>query len=74
MDMEVFINIKNIVNALVYSLMGILILGFSFFLFDKITPGNMWKEVVEEKNVALAITVGAMTIAMALIISSGIHG
>jgi len=74
MEGEILINIKYITNALVYSLLGIVILAFSFFVFDKLTPGNLWKEVVEEKNVALAITVGAMTLAMAHIISSAIHG
>lgn len=73
MEMEVLINVKYIVNALVFSVLGIIILAFSFFLFDKLTPGNLWKEVVEEKNIALAIAVGAMTLAMAQIISSAIH-
>lgn len=73
-DMEILINIKYIVNALVYSLLGIVILTVSLFIFDKLTPGNLWKEVVEEKNIALAITVGAVTLAMAHIISSAIHG
>ena len=73
MEMEVLINVKYIVNALVFSVLGIIILAFSFFVFDKLTPGNLWKEVVEEKNIALAIAVGAMTLAMAQIISSAIH-
>ncbi|OYZ22343.1 MAG: hypothetical protein B7Y39_07490 [Bdellovibrio sp. 28-41-41] len=71
--MEVLINIKYIVNALVFSVLGIVILIFSFFVFDKMTPGNLWKEVVEEKNIALAITAGAMALAIAQIIASAIH-
>lgn len=72
-NMEVLINIKYIVNALVFSVLGIIILIFSFFVFDKMTPGNLWKEVVEEKNIALAITAGAMALAIAQIIASAIH-
>jgi putative membrane protein len=72
-SMEVLINIKYIVNALVFSVLGIVILIFSFFVFDKMTPGNLWKEVVEEKNIALAITAGAMALAIAQIIASAIH-
>ncbi len=72
-NMEVLINIKYIVNALVFSVLGIVILIFSFFVFDKMTPGNLWKEVVEEKNIALAITAGAMALAIAQIIASAIH-
>jgi putative membrane protein len=72
--MEVLINIKFIVNALVFSVLGIVILILSFFIFDKLTPGHLWKEIVEEKNTALAITAGAMALAMAQIIASAIHG
>jgi uncharacterized membrane protein YjfL (UPF0719 family) len=45
-----------------------------FFVFDKLTPYALWKEIVEEKNVALAIVVGAVSIGLCLIISSAIHG
>lgn len=68
------INLKYVVGAILYSLLGIVILAFSFVVFDKLTPGNLWKEIVEEKNVALAITAGAMTLAVAQIIASAIHG
>jgi putative membrane protein len=68
------INFKYIINAIIYSILGLIILGGSFILFDKITPGNLWKEIVEEQNVALAITAGAMTLAIAQIIASAIHG
>lgn len=72
--MEVLINVKYIANAIVFSLIGIVMLNISFFVFDKMTPGNLWKEIVEEKNVALAITAGAMALAIAQIIASSIHG
>jgi putative membrane protein len=68
------ISFKYIINAIIYSVLGLIILGGSFILFDKITPGNLWKEIVEEQNIALAITVGAMTLAIAQIIASAIHG
>lgn len=72
--MEVLINVKYIANAVVFALIGIVMLIFAFFVFDKMTPGNLWKEIVEEKNVALAITAGAMALAIAQIIASSIHG
>lgn len=65
---------KYVWSAVVYSIVGLAILGVSFFVFDKVTPGNLWKEVVEEKNVALAITVAAWTLAIAHIIASSLHG
>jgi uncharacterized membrane protein YjfL (UPF0719 family) len=68
-----FISIKNIVNAFLYSGIGMAVLTVSFIVFDRITPGNLWKEIVEEHNVALAITTGAMTIGMSIIIAAAIH-
>ena len=71
MDM---INIKYIVASTVYSLLGIIILLICFVIVEKITPENLWKEVIEKKNMALAIVAAAFILAIAIIISSAIHG
>ncbi|MFN5539635.1 MAG: DUF350 domain-containing protein [Candidatus Melainabacteria bacterium] len=68
------IQIKYIVAALIFSLLGLIILSLSFFVFDKLTPGDLWKEIITEKNLPLALVAGSFTIAIALIISSAIHG
>jgi putative membrane protein len=62
------------VNSLVYTVIGVLIFWLAFIIVDKITPYNLWKELVEEKNVALAIVVGAMCLAIAIIVAAAIHG
>jgi len=46
----------------------------SFVIVDKVTPYDLWGEIIEKKNVALAIVVGAMAIAIALIVAAAIHG
>lgn len=69
-----YINLKYIYSAIVFSLLGVVILAISFYIFDKLTPGNLWHEIVVNKNIALAITTAAMTIAIAQIIASAIHG
>ena len=68
------INLKSLCSSLLFSFIGLVVLWISFYIFDKITPGNLWKEIVEEHNVALAITAGAMTLAIAQIIAAAIHG
>jgi len=73
-SMDQVIGFKYVLNALLFSFIGLVILGVSFVVFDKLTPGNLWKEIVEEHNMALAVTAGAFTIAMAQIIASAIHG
>ena len=54
--MEQVISAKYVVAAIAYSLLGLLILSVSFIVFDKLTPGNLWKEIIMEKNLPLAIT------------------
>jgi uncharacterized membrane protein YjfL (UPF0719 family) len=62
------------VNSLVYTVLGVVIFWIAFVAVDKITPYNLWKELVEEKNVALAIVVGAMCLGIAIIVGAAIHG
>ncbi|HSI85122.1 MAG: DUF350 domain-containing protein [Candidatus Methylacidiphilales bacterium] len=73
--MEFFLQeIKHLPGAFVYSLLGVAILVLSFNIWDWMTPYNLWKELVEKNNIALAIVVGAMAIGISIIISSAIRG
>lgn len=62
------------VNSLIYTLLGVVVFWLAFVVVDKITPYDLWKELVEEKNVALAIVVGAMCLGIAIIVGAAIHG
>jgi uncharacterized membrane protein YjfL (UPF0719 family) len=62
-----------LLNAVVYSLLGILIFMLAFFLIDRLTPYHLWKEIVDDKNVALAILVGSMSIGMCMIIAMAVQ-
>lgn len=65
---------QYLINSVLYSLLGIAILVLVFWIIEKTTPKhNLWKEVVENKNVALAIVAGFFMLAMAIIIASAIH-
>ena len=64
---------QNLVNAIVYSLLGIAIFVLAFVLIDKLTPYHLWTEIVKEKNVALAVLIGAMSIGMCIIIAAAVH-
>ncbi len=68
------LNLKYVISSIVYSGIGILILIISFIIVEKIAPENLWKEIVQNKNTALALMAGAFMIAIAIIISSAIHG
>jgi uncharacterized membrane protein YjfL (UPF0719 family) len=61
------------VAALVYATIGLVIFGVAFVLVDRLTPYHLWKEIVDEKNTALAIVVGALAIGISIIISAAIR-
>jgi putative membrane protein len=62
------------VGSILFALIGVLVFWVCFIIVDKLTPYNLWKEIIEEKNTALAIVVGAMCIAIGLIVSAAVHG
>ena len=71
MDM---IKIDWIINAIIFSLMGVAIFWISFLLIDKLTPYNLWQEIVKERNQALATVVAAMCLSIAIIVAAAVHG
>jgi putative membrane protein len=62
-----------LLNAVLYAVLGIIIFVGAFALIDKMTPYDLWAEIVEQKNVALAIMVGAMSIGVCIIIAAAVH-
>ncbi len=61
-------------NSLLYSVVGLLVFCIGFVLIDTLTPYNLWEQLVKEKNVALAIVVGCVSIGLCLIIAAAVHG
>jgi uncharacterized membrane protein YjfL (UPF0719 family) len=44
----------------------------AFFAVDRMTPGTMWKELIEEHNTAVAIVMGSIAIALGIIIAAAV--
>jgi uncharacterized membrane protein YjfL (UPF0719 family) len=61
-------------GSILYALIGVMVFWISFVIIDKLTPYDLWAEIVEKKNVALAIIIAAKAIAIGLIVSAAIHG
>ena len=61
------------IAALVYATMGLIIFGLAFVVVDRLTPYHLWKEIIDEKNSALAIVVGAVAVGISIIVSSAIR-
>jgi uncharacterized membrane protein YjfL (UPF0719 family) len=63
-----------ILGTVLYAVIGVFVLWLAFLIIDRITPYDLWKEICETRNVALAIVVAGMFVALGLIISAAIHG
>ena len=59
-----------VLGSILYAFIGVAVLWLSFVIIDRITPYRLWDELVEKKNVALAIVVGAMFIAIGNIVAA----
>ena len=63
-----------VLGSVLYAVIGVVVLWVSFVVIDKLTPYKLWDEIVEHKNVALAIVVAGMFIAIGQIVAAAIHG
>jgi uncharacterized membrane protein YjfL (UPF0719 family) len=65
--------VRNIEAAVVFAFIGIAIFVLSFAIIDRLTPYDLWREIVQEKNMALAVLVGALSIGVCIIIAAAVH-
>ena len=73
MDFE-WLRLAVILGSVLYALIGVVLLWVSFALIDKLTPYKLWEEICEKKNLALAVVVAGMFIAIGQIVAAAIHG
>jgi putative membrane protein len=63
---------RPLVDSIVYSIVGTLVLGLSFYVIEKVLPFSMRKEIAEDQNVSLGIILGAFVIGLSIIIAAAI--
>lgn len=72
MDTNALINAS--VEALIFTIIGLVIFGVAFLLVDKMAPFSIRKEIEDDQNTALGIVIGAIILGLAQIISAAIGG
>ena len=72
--MREVLNWTHLAAAFVYSGLGLAVFCLFFILVDKATPYDLWLELVQKQNRALATVVGAFAIGLSLIIAASIIG
>lgn len=63
-----------LLGSVVYALLGVIIFWLCFLVIDKLTPYNLWEEIVEKQNKALGMVVAAMSLGICIIVAAAIHG
>jgi putative membrane protein len=62
-----------VLNAVIFASLGIAVFAAAAAILLKATPLKLWHELVEERNVAVAIVVGAAAIGICMIIAAAMH-
>ena len=65
---------QALVQVLLFSLVGIGVLGLAFFVMTKLTPFSIRKEIEDDQNISLGIIMGSVLIGLSIIIAASIHG
>ena len=69
-----YLKASAVIGSLVYSLIGVAFMMVAFWIIDRLTPYDLWKELIESRNQPLATVVGALFIAISIIVAAAIHG
>lgn len=61
-------------GSILFAVIGVVIFWVAFVIIDKLTPYNLWEELVEKQNVALGMVVAAMCLGISIIVAAAFHG
>jgi putative membrane protein len=75
MNLFLFVPLETgITSSIVYGLIGMAMAVLAAKVVDWITPGSLFKQLADEKNVPLAIFTGLMVLGICIIIAASITG
>lgn len=63
----------NILAAVVFAALGIAVFIAAFVFIDRLTPYQLWREIIDEHNTALAVLIGLVSLGISIIIAAAIH-
>ncbi len=72
MDLE-WLKPAAFMGSILYALVGVVLFWLCFLLIDKISPYDLWGEIVEKQNRALGMVVVAMCLGISIIAAAAIH-
>ena len=61
-------------NMVIFAIVGIAVAVIGYKVFDKCTPGDLNKEIVENRNIAAAIVAAAVILGVCIIVAVSMIG
>jgi putative membrane protein len=75
MELFLFVPLETgIIGSIVYSFIGIVMAVLATKIVDWVTPGNLFRQLADEKNIPLAIFTGMFVLGICIIIAASIAG
>ncbi len=62
-----------LLNAIVFATLGIAVFGVAAGILSKLAPFNLWQQLTQERNLAVAIFAGAVALGLCWIIAATMH-
>lgn len=68
------VSLDHILGALIYSVIGITLFVLFFAIIDWIHPRDLWGEIADKQNMAVAILAGCVALGVCIIIAASVLG
>ena len=60
-------------GSMLYAIIGVLVFWIAFLIIDKLTPYDLWNELVVMQILALGLVVAALSLGICVIVAAAIH-
>jgi len=64
---------SGFLNAILYTAAAVAAFVAAFAIVVKLAPFQLWKEIVQERNIAVAILAGAVALGLCWIVAATMH-
>lgn len=68
------LDLDHVLAVLVYSVLGIVVMVLTFAIIDWLHPRDIWGEIADKQNRAMAIMIGCMMLGISIIIAAAVAG
>lgn len=64
---------KGLLETVIFAVLGIVFCAIGYKVVDWLIPGDMGKQIADDKNIAIAIVAASMILGICIIVASAIR-